>query len=287
MNWLKVEVTVSSEAIEALSPAMLSLSPSGIQVDSKDGTATLIIYVPESYPLENIQATLKTALDKISSEGLNAEPADIKVSSISDENWIENYRKYFKPIQIGRFLIKPSWEEIQALPDEIVIQLDPGLAFGTGSHPTTEGCLIFLQEFIYGGETVLDLGTGSGILAIAAAKLGAGRAIAIDNDPQAIEVAKKNAAENSVAGKINFMVEDFADFKPARVDLLVANLTAFLIIKLLSDIVRKLEGLRIFVASGITVGQKGPVLEALKENGFVAEKILDTGEWTTLVSRLG
>ncbi len=287
MNWLKVEVTVSSEAVEALSPAMLSLSPSGIQVDSKDGAATLIIYVPKSYPLENIQATLKTALDKISSEGLNAEPADIKVSSISDKNWVENYRKYFKPIRIGRFLIKPSWEEIQALPGEIVIQLDPGLAFGTGSHPTTEGCLVSLQEFIYGGETVLDLGTGSGILAIAAAKLGAGRAIAIDNDPQAIEVARENAAKNSVSSQIEFAILDFADFKPAHVDLLVANLTASLIIKLLSNIVRKLEGLRIFVASGITVGQKGLVLEALKENGFNVEKVLDIGEWTTLVGRIG
>ncbi|MCL6471700.1 MAG: 50S ribosomal protein L11 methyltransferase [Firmicutes bacterium] len=287
MDWLKVEVTVSLEAAEALSSAMLNLSPSGIQIDNKDDAVTLTAYVPESYPVEDIQITLKAALEKIDLEGLKTDPATISISTISDEDWAENYKKSFKPVRIGRFLIRPSWQEVESFPNEIVIQLDPGLAFGTGSHPTTEGCLIFLQEFVRGTDTVLDLGTGSGILAIAAAKLGAKKVVAIDNDPQAIEVAKENAAENGVADKIDFIVKDFSDLELTQVDLLVANLTASMIINFLPDIVRRLKGLKIFIASGITVEQKGGILEALKDNGFIVKKILDIGEWTNVVSELG
>ncbi len=287
MNWLKVEVTVSNEAAEAISSAMINISPSGIQVETSNEATTLIIYVPESVSAEDTESQLKDALEKIKSQGLKVAPASIAISPVTDIDWVENYKKFFKPIRIGRIFIIPSWEEVSPLPDEIVIKLDPGLAFGTGSHPTTEGCLIFLQGLICGGETVLDLGTGSGILAIAAAKLGAGRVIAIDNDLQAIEVARENAAKNSVSNRTEFAILDFADFKPAHVDLVAANLTAPLITKFLPAIAQKLEDLKTIIASGITTEQKDAVLLALKENGFNVEKVLDIGEWTTLVGRLG
>lgn len=287
MNWLKAEVTVSLEAAEALSSVMLNLSPSGIQVNSKDNAVTLTAYVPESHPVETIQATLVAALEKIGFEGLKTDPATINIGAISDEDWIENYKNFFKPVRIGRFLVRPSWQEAEPLPNEILIRLDPGLAFGTGSHPTTEGCLIFLQKYVRSIDTVLDLGTGSGILAIAASKLGARKVIAIDNDPVAIEVAKQNSTDNGVAANIDFMVKDFSDLEPVYADLLVANLTAPAIISFLPDIVRKLKGLKLFIASGITDQQKDEVYKALNASGFKVEEILDIGEWTTVVSKFG
>ncbi len=286
MNWLKVEVLVHPEAAEALSAAMLDLSPSGIQVDEQGRNTLVTAYIPDSSFIDDARLTVQDALLAAASQGLQTGPGLITVTSITDEDWVENYKKHFKPIRIGRFLIKPSWETIEALPGELVIQLDPGLAFGTGSHPTTEGCLIFLQEFMKGGETVFDLGAGSGILSIAAARLGAKRVIAVDNDPQAIIVAEENAQANGIADVIEFEVADFTTMPPLGADLMVANLTAPLIIDFLEDIPDKVQGLKVFIASGITVEQRAGVIRALGKAGFTVEEILTKGEWVSMVSKL-
>ena len=286
MNWLKVEVLVHPEAAEVLSAAMLDLSPSGIRVDEQGRNMLITAYIPDSSFIDDARLTVQDTLLTAASQGLQTGPGLITVTSITDEDWVENYKKHFKPIRIGRFLIKPSWEAVEASPGDLVIRLDPGLAFGTGSHPTTEGCLIFLQEFMTGGETVFDLGTGSGILSIAAAKLGARRVIAIDNDPQAITVARENAEKNGVADKIEFSVADFAAISPIGADLMVANLTAPLIIDFLEDIPGKVQGLKILIASGIMVEQRAGVIRALGKAGFTVEEILTKGEWVSLVSKL-
>lgn len=287
MYWLKVDVATSREAAEALAAVMLSVSPSGILVDEQDAIVVLTIYLPDSSSLEDTRTVIENALDRISSQGLKIAPGRIDVSSITDKDWVENYKKHFKPIRIGRLLIKPSWKDVEAAGNEVVIQLDPGLAFGTGSHPTTEGCLLFMQEFLRGGEVVFDLGTGSGILAIAAAKLGARKVIAIDNDQGAIAVARENARVNGVSSSIDFTPVDFAQMEPVEIDLLVSNLTASLIIEFLPDIANKLRGLKIFIASGITVGQEDKVFKALKENSFEIDKVLTKDGWVTVVSRFG
>lgn len=287
MNWLKVEVTVSPEASEALSEAMLLISPSGVQVSEVDALTILTIYAPDTQSVEDIKSTIRITLDKIVAQGLKIEPALISVTPVTDEDWVETYRKFFKPIKVGRLLILPSWEDVEIKPGDIAIRLDPGLAFGTGNHPTTEGCLTFLEKYVYHGDIVFDLGTGSGILAIAAAKLGAARVAAIDNDKEAIEVAQENAALNGVSERIAFKVSDFIDLKPLEVDILVANLTAPVIIELLPYIKHKLIGLRLFIASGIMDWQKDRVLEALEDNGFKFEEVLEEGEWVTIVSSLG
>ena len=269
-----------------LSAAMLDLSPSGIQVDEQGRNMLITAYIPDSSFIDDARLTVQDALLAAASQGLQTGPGLITVTSITDEDWVENYKKHFKPIRIGRFLIKPSWEAVEASPGDLVIRLDPGLAFGTGSHPTTEGCLIFLQEFMTGGETVFDLGTGSGILSIAAAKLGTRRVIAIDNDPQAITVARENAEKNGVADKIEFSVADFAAISTIGADLMVANLTAPLIIDFLEDIPGKVQGLKILIASGIMVEQRAGVIRALGKAGFTVEEILTKGEWVSLVSKL-
>lgn len=287
MNWRKVDVTIAREAVEALSSTLLDITPTGIQIEEGEGVTTLTIYPPDSLPVEDIRATIDNALAAINAQGLNTGPATVEISLIGDEDWAENYKKFFKPIRIGRILIKPSWEEVADADTGVIIELDPGMAFGTGSHPTTEGCLRFLQDVIKGGETVFDLGTGSGILAIAAAKLGASRVIAIDNDDVAIAAAEENAVKNNVADKIDFTVADFASFEPVNASIVVANITAPLIIDFLPSILEKIRGLTTLIASGITAGQKQDVIDALEKNGFIVEDAFEEREWVTLVSRRG
>lgn len=282
---LKVDVAVSREASDALSEVLLRLSPSGVQVEDKNDLVVLTVYVPDTFPVEDIQNRVNTIINSLASEGLNVELDRITVSMVAEKDWVEAYKKQFRPIRIGKLLIKPSWEEVEADPDEIVIELDPGLAFGTGMHPTTEGCLLFLQEYVSGGEVVLDYGTGSGILAIAAVKLGAQKAIAIDNDELAVVTASENAARNDVSDRIDFRTAGLSQIEPVQIDILVANLTAPLIIESLPVIVRKLEKAKLFIASGITIEQKDMVITALQENGFGIEKVHVKGDWITLVSR--
>lgn len=282
---LKVEVTVSREASDMMSSVLLDLNPLGLQIDDKDDTVTLTVYIdPSSF--EGAQATINNALARLSSQGIDITPAKITSSLVADKDWVEVYKSQFKPIRIGRLLIKPSWEDVGVSPGDVVIELDPGLAFGTGSHPTTEGCLSFLQEYVSEDDIVFDLGTGSGILAIAAAKLGARKVIGIDNDETAIDVARENAARN-LSGRIDFSAVDFADLKPLKIDILVANLTAPVIIGFLPDIIKRLEGMRLFIASGINVSQEEGVVKALNEHGLIVERIFEKDNWVTLVSKFG
>lgn len=293
MNWLKVDVTVASEATEALSSAMIELAPAGIQVnDTGEPSApvsltTLTIYPPETASVEDIKAQLAVAIERIRSQGLKVDPVNIDISAISDENWAENYKQFFKPVRIGRVLIKPSWEDVSASAEDVVVELDPGMAFGTGNHATTEGCLRFLQQEISGGESVFDIGTGSGILAIAAVKLGAAKAIAIDNDPVAIKIAKENAQANGVADKIDFLIADFSEFAEVSAKIVVANITGPLIIKFLPSIVAKVKGLRTLICSGATLEQKKAVVSALRDNGFAVKEVFEKLQWVTLVSDFG
>ncbi|HEY3374845.1 MAG TPA: 50S ribosomal protein L11 methyltransferase [Candidatus Aquicultor sp.] len=287
MNWLKVDVIVSTEAAEIAGEVLMQLTPSGIQIDDREGISVLTAYAPESFPTNEIRALVRSAIDAARAQGLQVEPAQVEIDSITDENWAENYKEFFHPLRIGKLLIKPSWESVETNPGDTVIQLDPGLAFGTGSHATTEGCLLFLQEALNGGEMVFDIGTGSGILSIAAAKLGASRVVAIDNDGVAIDVAQDNARINGVADKIEFKVLGFADVEPTHADVVVANITGPLVIAFLPEIVNKFPGVKVLITSGITAEQKDGVLTALSDYSFVVDDVFEKNAWVTVVSRRG
>ncbi|MDI6715869.1 MAG: 50S ribosomal protein L11 methyltransferase [Actinomycetota bacterium] len=282
----KVDIAVSHEAVEALSAALLSISPSGIQIEDKNGVSVLTIYTSDSQPAKDTEVAIRDALQRIRSHGLEISPASITIKHLPDKDWVESVKKHFKPIKVGKLLIQPTWETKPNLSSELVIRLDPGLAFGTGSHPTTEGCLLSLQEVIKGSEIVFDIGTGSGILAIAAAKLGAKKVIAIDNDKLAIAVAKENALINHMTEKIDFTIKDFTEIDTIQADVVVANLTAPAISNLLPIIKEKIMGMKVFIASGITIKQRKKLIEVLREKGFRIEKVITKGEWITIVSKL-
>ena len=285
MDWLKVDIKTTPEAVEALNETLLALSPSGFVIGDEEEDVTATVFLAGTISPESARATLEHALDNAHASGLSVRPATIDFSFINDEDWVDNYRKFFHVIRIGKLVIKPSWEDAGLNPGEVAVELDPGLAFGTGAHPTTAGCLHFIQEIIAGGEVVFDLGTGSGILAIAAAKLGSSRVIAIDDDAEAIEVAVNNARHNGVDSRIDFIISDFSDIEPTEIDILVANLTAPLIIRLMPEFAQRLVGLKIVISSGIMRSQLADVAAALGENGYKVEKTFEEGDWVSVVSR--
>ncbi|MBI4733563.1 MAG: 50S ribosomal protein L11 methyltransferase [Rubrobacteridae bacterium] len=286
-DWYKVEITVDKDVMEPLTYELLTLSRAGAQIEDCDDYSKVTIYPSDTFSQEELNASINKIFGGISASGFDISTSDIAISKITDENWAENHKQFFHQMRVGRLLIKPSWEGAGKPTEEIIIELDPGLAFGTGSHPTTEGCLYVLQGIIKGGETVFDIGTGSGILAIAAVKLGADRVIAIDNDPIAIGVAQENAVNNKTDSKIEFRVADIAEFGKIQTDIIVANITAPVIIKILPQIMDSVTGFKHFIASGITSEQKDEVIIALNSNGLVVNKLFEKNQWVTLVCSCG
>ena len=195
----------------------------------------------------------------------------LTVSGIREEDWADSWKQYYKPIKTGRRLvIVPVWETYEAEPGEVTVLMDPGMAFGTGTHETTRLCAGFVEEFTKPGCSVLDVGCGSGILAIAAAKLGAGHCFACDIDPVAVRVAKENAALNGTEN-VTCAVSDLlrqAERVPGGYDLIVANIVADIIIRLAPDVGAYLSDSGTFVVSGIIAERADEVLAVLRKNGY-------------------
>ncbi|MGM0502656.1 MAG: 50S ribosomal protein L11 methyltransferase, partial [Bacillota bacterium] len=214
--------------------------------------------------------------------------AEFKVSEVEEEDWANNWKENFKPFHITEdIVIKPTWEEYQAAADEIVIEIDPGQAFGTGQHATTSSCLEAIEANLTAETSLLDLGTGTGILAIAAAKLGAKEILGLDIDPVAVKAARENAELNDVEDKLEFVQGDLVDQVEEKYDLVVANILPHIIIKLIPNLNNVMHSASKFILSGIIVDKLDDVKTALKENNLVIEKIIHKSEehddWVTVV----
>ncbi|MFZ5483781.1 MAG: 50S ribosomal protein L11 methyltransferase [Pseudomonadota bacterium] len=230
MAWLSLKLAVDGDRAEALSDALMDAGALSVSIEDRDaGTEAEQpqfgepgLADPKAWQHNWLVALLSEATDVaalIASLGL---PADIerRLETVEEQDWVRLTQAQFEPIPISsRLWIVPSWHAAPD-PDAITLQLDPGLAFGTGSHPTTRLCLRWLDGALRGGETVLDYGCGSGILAIAAAKLGAGRVVGVDIDPQAVAAARDNAERNAVA--IDFMLPE--GLPPGQHDVVVSNI---------------------------------------------------------------
>jgi ribosomal protein L11 methyltransferase len=201
----------------------------------------------------------------------------------AEEDWAYSWREYFPVLHIGRRLvIQPTWREYEPDEDEIVLHLDPGLAFGTGQHPTTRLCLEALEDAVRQGVRVLDVGTGSGILAIAAAKLGADSALGLDIEPQAVQAARENAQLNDVADKVRAMegsLNGVLATEPAGFDLVVANISALTICDLAAELVEALRDGGSLIASGFIVENEAAVASALTEAGLAIDRTSADGDW--------
>ncbi|MEL7658736.1 MAG: 50S ribosomal protein L11 methyltransferase, partial [Bacillota bacterium] len=207
---------------------------------------------------------------------------------VDDSDWKDNWKEYFKPAKItDRIVIKPTWEAYEAKEDEIVIEIDPGMAFGTGTHPTTSLCVKLLEKYIEPEkDTVLDVGCGSGILAIASALLGAQDILAVDIDPVAVQVSRENIELNHLSSEIQVLEGDLTKGLNRKADIVAANLMADLIILLSKDVAAHLKGKGIYISSGILIEKQAQVLEAIESCGFQILDILEEGEWCAIAAKI-
>lgn len=207
---------------------------------------------------------------------------------LEDEEWQDNWKQYYKPFRVGkRLVIKPTWEPYEREEGDIVIELDPGLAFGTGSHPTTNGALRLLENTVKEGMNVLDCGCGSGILAVAAAFLGAKKVYAVDIDHEAILSAVSNIRMNGLMDKIEVFCADVTkrSFRHlAPFDIVVANIVAEVIIPMLPYVAPLMDPGAVLIVGGIISHRKDDVFAALGEHGYAVKEVLTEGDWITLAA---
>ena len=294
MNWIEITLRVDGEAAEAVADLLQRYGHQGVSVeqagilpdlwdeDEVPAPDQLIVraYIPEDDRAPDAKTQLETALGHMCLMYPMPEPA---YRVIEEEDWAEAWKAHYQPLRIGRhLLICPQWIDIDSAPDDIVISLDPGMAFGTGTHPTTQLCLQALEDLIAPTMRVLDLGCGSGILSIAAAKLGANQIVALDIDPIAVKTTKENAQQNGVDHQIIAQQGSLETIitSPRRFDLIVVNILAKIIIELcdqhLGDTVRP-GGKAIF--SGIIDEQADEVETALRQTGLEPTARRQDGDW--------
>ena len=211
-------------------------------------------------------------------------PYTVETEGVEQEDWQNGWRKYYHPMEIGsRLAVVPSWQQYDT--DRVKLILDPGLAFGTGGHETTSLCLEALDEQVRGGERVLDIGTGSGILAIAALKLGAASAEGVDIDPVAVRTAGENAALNGVQDKLTVLVGDLSDKASGTYDIITANIVANAILSLAPAVPGLMAEGATFIASGIIDSRKDEVIAGLKKAGLAVVEVKEKRGWECIVCK--
>jgi len=243
-------------------------------------------YLPEDSQAEMRCRTLENKLLRLKKKsGLISR---VSYKKRDEEDWAHAWKAYFWPQKISRRLVvKPTWREYQAASDEIVIELDPGMAFGTGTHPTTTLCAAMIEKYLHKGDCFLDVGTGSGILMIAAARLGAARVCGIDTDETAVQVAAANLKLNSIPPE-TFQVKtaNLVDETSETYDMIAANILTHVILGLIVDIPRVLNPGGVFICSGIIEKKQPQVAEALQNNGFDVLETAVKEEWVAITARL-
>ena len=232
--------------------------------------------------IENITGRLSTLHDTVSDAG----SLRVETRSVNDKSWADVWKKYFKPFYAGRHLVvKPTWEPFDPKPDDKVIEIDPGMAFGSGTHETTGMCLSILEENIHGGEEIIDVGTGSGILAIGAALLGAGHVLAVDIDPDAVKVAAENVVNNHVNEIVTVQQGNLLEKVDAVCDICVANIISDVIISFAAPLMSHIRPGGLFICSGIVSMRGDEVAQALLDAGYEILQKYTRGEWTAFLSR--
>ncbi len=242
-------------------------------------TVKVSLFVPEEKNLSEYTAFLAERFSGLSID------ADVTLDGMNEEDWAESWKQYYKPIPLGRVTIVPAWEDYSARTDEVVIRMDPGMAFGTGTHETTRLVMRIMQDEIRGGERVLDVGTGSGILSICASKLGAKSCNAYDIDPVAVKIAKENA-ESDGCDNITVGVSDLlhgVDLTLGKYDFCVANIVADIIIRMMPDISDYLSEGAPLILSGIISMRADEVRESVRQNGFSVVREEKENDWIAMM----
>ena len=310
MEWIEFIVHTTTQGSDPVSSLLLDLGSSGTMIEDRSDIpdpgkphgyweiidSSLLEKMPEDvlvhawFPADDSAVSLPGRLTDVLRSLQDPEGVlgtlRFETRFSDDSAWKDIWKKYYKPFRIGRhFVIKPTWESYKASPDDLVIEMDPGMAFGSGTHETTELCITLLEEVIQGRENVIDIGTGSGILAISAAMLGARHVLAIDIDSDAVRVAEQNIVHNHVENVVEARKGDLLKQVEQVCDICVANIISDVIISIAEPVKRNILPDGFFLCSGI-VRQRAPeVREALILAGYDIEKEVYKGEWAAFLSR--
>ena len=266
---------------EIIDPALIDNMPEDVLVhawfEENDALPSL---------LESIRSRLSELYAYSGGDSAGLGSLSMECRSVNDQDWTDVWKKYFKPFHAGEHLvIKPTWESYTPAPDDLVIEIDPGMAFGSGTHETTGMCLSLLESLILGGEEIIDVGTGSGILAIGAALLGAGHVLAIDIDPDAVKVAQENIRNNRVGDIVSVQQGNLLDRVSDVCDICVANIISDVIISFAAPLMNHIRPGGLFICSGIVSLRGDEVARALESAGYEILRRVTKGEWTAFVSR--
>lgn len=332
MLWHEITIQTREEVVELIAGAFHEMGAGGVTIeesgtlnkqrdtslgqwydtplnDIPEGEAIVQAYFADPEDVSSLIAQLEEHVRFVRDElGYDVGKADIRSRIVDEEDWAHSWKQYYKPVRVSeRLTIKPTWEDYEPeSADELILELDPGMAFGTGTHPTTTLCLRVLEHVVEPGDELIDVGTGSGILAIAAAKLGAGNVLALDLDPVAVSSASENVRLNGAEDRIAVMESDLlgvlrssgllagageaaSDAPPIGVTLpvrlVVANILAEIILLFLDDVYRVLQPGGLYIASGIYKNKEDAVELGLLKAGFTIERKERDQDWIAFVAK--
>lgn len=306
-KWAEISIYTTQEATEAVAAVFHELGAGGVVIEDPDliqsyrrsgnwtdcifpdepsvDYVTVVAYLPSDENLPGKLRILSKRIDELAGYSLDKGKGTIRWREVREAEWADSWKQYFHTSRIGeRFVVKPSWEEYAPEPGDIVLDLDPGMAFGTGTHGTTILCMECIEDLVKPGMTVFDIGAGSGILAIAAARLGAKSVKAVEYDAMALETARRNVDSNGVGAIVEVVQGNLMDNITGQADLIVGNLIADLILKMASAIPAHLKPEGCFVGSGIIKDRLPDVTDALAQQGLFVTKVKEAGEWAAIVA---
>lgn len=286
MRWAEISVETTNQGQDAIANLMIENGCGGVVVQGEE-PIVIKSYLPVDDRLEDRLLNIKAEINKLPGFGLEIGTGEITITYAEDEDWAESWKQFFQTTRIGnRIVIKPTWDEYKDPQlHDILIELDPGMAFGTGSHATTKLCLIAIEKYMRSRKVVVDFGTGSGILAIAAAKLKARLVIAFDSDDLAVKAARENVVRNKTDHVVEVHRAESTSFiNDETADIVTANIVAETIIENAEQMARILKKGGTLIASGITTGKSLEVEQVLRNLGFDIAERMTEGEWVAIVA---
>ena len=310
MKWSEISIHTTNEAVEAISNILHEAGASGVVIEDpfelikerEDQFGEIYQLDPHDYPDEGVIVKaylpvnsflgetvdeIKEAINNLILFNIDIGLNKVSISEVNEEEWATAWKKYYHPVKISeRFTIVPTWEEYTPVSsDELIIELDPGMAFGTGTHPTTVMCIQALERTVKHGDYVVDVGTGSGVLSIAAAMLEAEKVTALDLDEVAVQSAKINVKLNKVHEKVDVFHNNLLDGVEEQADVVVANILAEVIMRFTNDVASAVKQGGYFIASGIIQQKKQDVKDKISEAGFDIIEVMQMEDWVAIIAK--
>lgn len=311
-KWMEIKVLTTTAAADMISDILLEAGSGGTMIEDKNDVAAnqrpegqwdiideaiaerigddvkVTGYFPHDENFDSVVEHIRSEMVRLREMGLDFDLGKLEVSTqeFDNQDWSESWKSDFKPIRLGEHIVvRPGWSEVELEPGDKVIEIDPGMAFGTGTHETTAMCTALVEKYVKPGQRVIDIGTGSGILAIAAAHMGAGEILATDLDPVAVRVAEENVEINGFADTISCRCGDLLDVVDVCGDVVIANIIADVICMLAKPVRERIVDQGLFICSGIAIDRRDDVIKALNEANYEIIEAPVKGEWAAFAAR--